>query len=274
MAGHRRWRHRLPPGWRLWPLLFIWLGLALPAVAGPPAAPDSSPHLVLNSPFSAPITSPAGDGFLDLLYAELFKRLGISFEIQLLPGERALSNANAGIDDGDVCRIAGLSARYPNLVRSREPVLAYRMTVFSAGPEFEVDGPASLRPYRLGILSGWKILEETTADHPRRLALEETDQLFLMLAAGRLDLALIDRLLGREAIARLGLAGIKELRPPLLTGNWYLYLHRRHRQLLPAIDRELRRLKEDGSYQRIRRQTLGDFEAGAAPPAVGMEGGT
>lgn len=268
-AARRRWWLPLPLA--LW--LLLWLPLPAPADPVPAALADPPPRLVLNSPFSAPITSPAGDGFLDLLYGELFARLGIDFEIQLLPGERALRNADDGIDDGDVCRIANLSQRYPNLVRTTEPVLEYRMAVFSAGEELALSGADSLWPYRLGILSGWKILEDVTSGHPRRWELAATDQLFLMLAAGRLDLVFIDRLLGREAIARLELTGIRELSPPLLTGTWYLYLHRRHQALLPAIDRELRRMKEDGSYLRLRRQGLGEFDdPGALPPALGVPG--
>ena len=228
--------------------------------SAPASAAEPQLHLVLNSPFSAPITSAQKDGFLDLLYAELFSRLGITFEIQLLPGERALRNAEAGIDDGDVCRIDGLERYYPNLIRINEPVMEYRMVIFSRDLDFTVTGVETLQPHRLGILSGWKILEEATAEHPRRLRLESTDQLFLMLAAGRLELALIDRLPGLEAIRRLEIDGVRELSPPLLTGMWYLYLHRKHAALLPAIDEELRRMKADGSYERIRRQALAAYE--------------
>lgn len=254
--------------WFLWmlPVLMAvqpmpaWAAARAGAAAAPLTGAEAPLHLVLNSPFSAPITAPDGSGFLDLLYGELFGRLGISFAIQLLPGERALSNANAGIDDGDVCRIAGLEAVYPELRRTEEGVLEYRMTVFSRRHDFPVQGPESLRPYELGFLGGWKILESVTAGHPRRQLLDTTDQLFLMLAHDRLELVIIDQLLGREAVERLGLSEIKPLSPPLLTGTWYLYLHEKHRALLPAIDRELRRMKEDGTYQSLRRQTLGAYE--------------
>lgn len=249
-------------------LLLLLSALTASAVEAPPPpfGPATSansaprPHLVLNSPFSAPLTSPAQDGFLDLLYAELFRRLDLSFEIQLMPGERALWNANAGLDDGDVCRIAGLEADYPNLRRSQEAVLDFQMVVFSRGPDFVVAGAASLLPYELGILRGWKILEDATSLHPRRVELDQAEQLFRMLDHDRLELALIDRFLGQEIIERLEIQGVKMLAPPLLSGNWYLYLHESHQQLLPEIDRELRRMKEDGSYERLRRQALGAFE--------------
>lgn len=257
----------------VWMLLPVVLPSVVTAAPAPAPAPASAPgpsdatfstggetRLALNSTFSAPITSPAGDGFLDLLYAELFDRLDIDFEIQLLPGERALRNADAGIDDGDVCRIAGLDEQYTNLRRTGEAVLEYRMTVFSRRHDFPVTGPESLLPYELGFLGGWKILEEVTAGHPRRVMLDNTDQLFLMLAHDRLDLVLVDRIMGLQAIERLDATGIKVLEPPFLQGRWYLYLHKRHRELLPAIDRELRKMKEDGTYERLRRRAFGAFE--------------
>jgi len=117
-----------------------------------PVFAQSQP-LVLNTSYSAPITSPDKTGFLDLLYAELFGRLGIDFEIQALPAERCLQNANAGIDGGDVCRIADLVNVYTNLVRSTEPVMQYNHTVFSKTKKFEVKGPESLLPFNVGIVT-------------------------------------------------------------------------------------------------------------------------
>lgn len=221
--------------------------------------------LVLNTFAFAPISTPDHDGFLDLLYRELFARLGIAFEIQVLPAERALQNANSGIDDGDICRVAGLDSIYPNLVRTTESVMQYRMVVFSREERnFPISGPESLLPYELGIVTGWKILESTTRQHPSRIMVDSADQLFRMLDQGRVKVALIDRLVGMEAINRLGIKGVRILSPPFLTGEWFLYLHKRHQALIPRIDAELRKMKQDGAYERIRQQTLGRYEKAIA----------
>ncbi len=239
--------------------LFIAVLLCLASQASALSAP-----LVLNTSYFPPINSPDKSGFLDLLYQELFARLGIAFEIQMLPAERALQNANAGIDDGDTCRIAGLQATYPNLVHTTEPVLGYQMAVFSREEKFPVSGPESLEPYALGIVTGWKILERTTRQHPSRTMVDSADQLFWMLDQGRVDIALIERLVGMEAVNRLGIKGGRILSPPFLTGDWFLYLHKKHQALIPRIDAELRKMKQDGAYERIRQQVFGRYEKSIA----------
>lgn len=225
------------------------LGLAVPAMARPAVAP-----LVLNTSYAAPITAPDKAGFLDLLYAELFNRLNIPFEIQALPAERALQNANAGIDDGDVCRIADLVNQYTNLVRTTEPIMQYHHAVFVKHKSLAVNGPESLTPYAVGIVTGWKIVERTTAQLPNRTLVDTPEQLFLMLDQGRIDAAVIERMVGLETIHRLGLKGIRVLSPPLLKGDWFLYLHKKHAALIPKIDAEVRKMKHDGTYDRIWQQ--------------------
>jgi len=235
--------------------LLIAVLLCLAGQASALAAP-----LVLNTSYFPPINSPDKSGFLDLLYRELFARLGIAFEIQMLPAERALQNANAGIDDGDTCRIAGLQSTYPNLVHTTEPVMGYQMTVFSKEEKITISGQESLMPYALGMVTGWKILERTTRQHPSRTMVDSADQLFWMLDQGRVDIALIERLVGMEAVNRLGIKGVRVLSPPFLTGDWFLYLHKKHQSLIPRIDAELRKMKQDGAYERIRQQVLGRYE--------------
>ncbi|MBI5556467.1 MAG: transporter substrate-binding domain-containing protein [Deltaproteobacteria bacterium] len=235
--------------------LLLFLLLCLPVRVSAGDAP-----LVLNTSAFPPVTSYDKSGFLDLLYQELFARLGIAFEIQILPAERCLQNANAGIDDGDTCRIAGLDNTYTNLVRTTEAVMGYEMVVFSRERDFPVTGPESLAPYALGIVTGWKILERATGEHPARISVDTIDQLFMMLDQGRIEIALIDRLVGLDAVKRLGIKGIRILSPPLLTGDWFLYLHKKHQSLIPRIDGELRKMKQDGSYGRIHRQVLDRYE--------------
>jgi len=218
--------------------------------------------LVLNASYSSPIVAPDKSGYLDRLYQELFRRLGIPVEIQALPAERALQNANDGIDDGDVCRVAGLTDLYTNLVRTSEPVMAYQHVVFSRTRRFRVTGPASLEPYDVGIVTGLKIVEQNTTRHRSRIMLDDAEQLFRMLDQGRVEVAVLERTAGTYAVKKLGLAGIRILSPPLLAGDWYLYLHKRHAALIPLIDRELRAMKQDGTYERIRREVLAQYEQG------------
>ncbi len=218
--------------------------------------------LVLNTAFSSPITSLDKTGFLDLLYRELFNRLNIAFEIQSIPAERALTNVNEGIDDGDVCRVPDLAKVYTNMVRTTEPVMQYNIVVFSRDKQFRVDGPESLKPYIVGIVTGWKHIERDTAQLRSRIMLDSAEQLFQMLDQGRVDVAVIERVVGMDMVQKLQISGINILSPPLLTGDWYLYLHKRHADMIPLIDGELSRMKTDGSFDRIKRGVLGQYEQG------------
>lgn len=99
------------------------VGLAALALALPCCA-HGAPALALNTAVYAPITSPAHDGVLALLYAELFRRAGVPVTLQAASAERALLNANSGVDDGDVARIAVLEGTYRNYLRKKYQALA------------------------------------------------------------------------------------------------------------------------------------------------------
>ncbi|HJV00787.1 MAG TPA: transporter substrate-binding domain-containing protein [Burkholderiaceae bacterium] len=228
--------------------LLAALLLALPGAA--------APRLVLNSAFFAPITSPAHDGALDLLYAELFRRVGLEVVIQPASAERGLLNANSGIDDGDVSRVLGIEQSYPNLVRVPEPVMRYQMVVFTRHADFTVDGAASLRPYEVGILTGWKILERSITGTRSLQKLETGRQLFAMLAMDRIDVAVIEKLEGLHFVQSMGLQGVRVLAPAYVEGDWFLYLNKKHAALAPRLAEQIRLMKQDGSYQRIFDQAL------------------
>lgn len=215
----------------------------------PPGA--AAPRLVLNTSFFAPITSPEHDGALDLFYAELFRRVGMEVVIQPASAERGLLNANSGIDDGDVARVLGIEHSYTNLVRVPERVMSYQMVVFTRHADFTVAGAASLAPYDVGILTGWKILERSITGTRSLQKLETGRQLFAMLAMDRIDVAVIEKLEGLQFVRSMGLQGVRVLEPAYVEGDWFLYLNKKHAALVPRLAEQIRLMKQDGSYQRI-----------------------
>lgn len=238
--------------------LKIWM-IALLAVMFSDFA-IAEPTLVLNTTFFAPVTSPGHDGLLDLFYAELFKRVGMKAEIQSISGERALLNVNNGIDDGDVSRVLGIDKVYPNLVRVPESVMTYQMVVFTRQPRFTVNGAVSLKPYDVGILTGWKILERNIVDVHSVIKLETGAQLFSMLDKGRIDVAVIEKLEGLHFIQSMGLKGIHIMEPAFLEGEWFLYLNKKHADLVPRLAEEIRKMKQDGTHKRIFNTVLQRYQ--------------
>jgi polar amino acid transport system substrate-binding protein len=207
--------------------------------------------LVLNTPGAAPLIMPDQTGALDILYKELGKRLGIKIVLQSLPAERCLINANAGIDDGDTGRVAGLENQYTNLIRVPEYTMQFKISVFTRNSKFTVAGYKSLKPYDVGIINGWKVLEQNIVDARSLSKLENGEQLFTMLDKDRINVAVTENMLGTMLVSQMKLKNITLLQPNLVEGNWYLYLHKKHEALVPKFAAALKEMKEDGTHQRI-----------------------
>jgi polar amino acid transport system substrate-binding protein len=227
-------------------ILFSWA--AIPAMARP---------LVVNSAWSWPISSPRWDGLFDRLVIEACRRVGVEVELQAMPAERSLRNVEAGRDDADGPRIAGLDRIYPHLVRVPEPLMVYEFVAFVTTASPETGGWDSLDPYAVGIVRGWKILEGSLAGVKSLHAVRTANLLLRMLARGRVDVAVYERRMGLALAERMGLAGVCVVEPPLTTQPMFLYVNERHRHLVPKLAGALREMREDGTTARIEAEVLG-----------------
>lgn len=216
--------------------------------------------LILNSPFYPPLTSETHDGLLDLVYQELSSRLGIKIEIQnLAAAERTLINVNNGVVDGDVGRILGFERQYPNMVSVPVPVMKFEMMVFSRNFDFRVAGPDSIKPYNIGLVRGWRILERASVGAQSVTTFDNAEQMFSMLDKNRIDIVLLEKLEGLQVVKSMGIKGVKILQPSLIEGYWYLYLNKKYASLIPRIAAELRKMEQDGSLKRINRSVMARY---------------
>ncbi len=214
--------------------------------------------LVLNSPTEAPFTTSAGNGFLDVVVGEALRRLGYGLRLVKLPPERGLINANAGIEDGDLIRIAGIEKLYPNLVRVPEKLMDWEFAAFSKDASIPASWP-ELRQRSVGHIKGWKIYEQKFAGAERVSTADDPDQLFRLLALNRIEVALYERWIGLAFLKQQGLKGIRLLTPVLATREMFIYLHQRHASLAPRLAETLRALKREGFYQRVYREKLSPY---------------
>ncbi len=212
--------------------------------------------LVINAATGPPITNEARTGFLDVIAKEALRRIGVGLEINKLPAERALINANAGIDDGDLIRISGLEEEYPNLVRVPEKLMDSDFVAFTKHVEIQTDGWQALKPYSIGIIKGWKILENNIPDEATLTLAEDAEQLFRLLEKDRVDLVLYGRWMGLACTKRHNLSGVRVLVPPLVTKEMFMYLHKKHKPLVPKIAATLRAIKAEGTYQRLFQEKV------------------
>lgn len=235
---------------KLTSFLFVFLMCAGLAVAG-----ENAPFK-LNITLTAPLGTPERQGFLDLLVTEMLHRVGRVPDFEFAHEERGLRALDQGLDDGNLPRVAGLEKIYPNIRQVPGKVMDFNFQVFSKNPDVVIDGWESLRDYDVAFVTGWKILEQNVK--ARSITKVDTsDQLFSLLGRDRTQLVIYEKWQGLELINKLGLKGIVALEPPLITKEVFLYVNKRHEELIPNLEQALEQMKEDGSYQRIEDKTLG-----------------
>lgn len=237
--------------------LLILTGWSLLAI---PATYAANKVLVLNTAFIHLFSTKKQTGFADCIVNEALNRIGYDLESVHLPAERALINANAGIGDGDLLRIAGLQKIYPNLIQVPEKIMDMEFVVFTRHASFPVSGWQSLKPWSVAFITGWKILEQNITEPLELTKVKNADLLFTLLLKNRTDVIVYSRWLGLAYIKQHHLKGIKMLTPSLDRQSVYVYLNKKHRDLVPKLATSLRIMKQDGSYQRIFEKILAPLE--------------
>lgn len=213
------------------------------------------PELVLNDANEPPFTTPDGKGFLDAVAGEAFRRAGVRLRLVKLPAERALLDANAGIEDGELNRIAGLEAQYPNLIRVPEKLVDWTFAAFSKDASIPGRWDA-IRQHVVGYIRGWKIYERELVGAPNVITTVDAAQLFRLLELDRIDIALYGREAGDALIRTRHLEDIHALHPALATREMFMYLNRRHAALVPKLVQALRAIKAEGLYDRLYREKV------------------
>lgn len=176
---------------------------------------------------------------LQLVSEQAFRRIGREFQLINLPSERSLIEANEGAIDGEGLRVSGLESSYPNLVRVPEAYTQISFVAFSRDATIKLAGWKSLQPYRVAFINGWKLFESKAGNARRVNKVSEPQQLFHMLDQGRIDLALYTLADGNALIREMNLLAIAPLFPTLKDVDMYLYLHRRHQDLVEPLARAM-----------------------------------
>ncbi|MCB1955663.1 MAG: transporter substrate-binding domain-containing protein [Rhodocyclaceae bacterium] len=227
----------------------LWLGLAL--LTGVAGADDTLTISTNNTPRDRAV--------LEAVSREAFGRLGVGVQFVSLPSERSLRSADEGLVDGEGLRVAGLEGQYPRLRRVPESYVGIDFVAFARDGAIRLDdGWAGLAPYRVVFINGWKLFERQVTVARSVTKVDQPEQLFRMLAAGRADLVLYTRADGLALIRQLGLGGIAAVEPPLKQADMYLYLHQSKSALVEPLAGALQAMKTDGTYQRLVEEATGD----------------
>lgn len=184
-----------------------------------------------------------------------YHTLGIEITTRGLPADKALQISNAGEVDGELYRIAGLEQKYPHLVMIPVAINYLEGSVFTKKADFVVTGWDSLRPYSIGVQKGIQFAEKGT-EGMHRTIVSDPVQLFTMLQANELDIAVTAHLNGLLMIKKLYSPEIRFLTPPVATCPLYHYLHTRHEKLAKRLTSVLEDMALAGTIGKIRYRVI------------------
>ena len=218
--------------------------------------------IVLNTANEPPNSTKDYTGINDLVLKEAFRRIGYDLTIIRLPSERALINANDGVEDGNFARVEGLSSIYPNLIQVPEEITRFEFVMFSKKSGVVIKDWKGLKPFHVGIVTGWKILETNITGTKSLTKVKDGAALFNLLKAGRVEIIVYDKRQGLALLRDLGMKNIYIIEPPLAVKGMFVSLHQKHKELAPKLAAAIRGMKKDGTYKRIVNEVLASVMRG------------
>ncbi|MDH6262086.1 hypothetical protein [Bradyrhizobium sp. BR13661] len=196
------------------------------------------------------------------VYEEAFRRLGVPFEVTLLPTPRMTAMADSGAIDGQFVRVFAYAEAHPEQVRVEEPLYQVAFGLWVSNPALKLARLGDLAAtdwtgiYRRGVEQCQNDLSEVLPSD--RLSSVATTELGLqMLLAGRVDFyceldgAILNALYLPE------FKNVTSVRPLLMYGDTialHPYLHKKHAELVARLAAVLKQMKTDGSLERFRRE--------------------
>lgn len=217
------------------------------------------PTVILNNANSAPFTNEQHTGLVDIVAGEAFRRAGLKLKLIQLPAERALQNANKGIEDGEVSRVAGIEKHYTNLIPVKEKLVDHHFVAFTRHVDVSSIDWQSLKKYSIGYIRGYKIVERNIPAGTVTSTANSARQLFRMLDKERVDIIIYRRWEGLALAQEMGIQDVHILEPSLVETGIYIYLHKKHADKVPLITQALREIKKEGLFKQACLAAFADF---------------
>jgi polar amino acid transport system substrate-binding protein len=189
------------------------------------------------------------------LLTDIYQRAGLTLHVEPLPGARANAMMLSGDKDGEVARIKSYFDKNPTLLRVDPPYYFLTSTVFAkAGRGIAIKDAADLAKFRVGIVRGIAHAEAATADLSKVERVVNYEQLYRMLDADRIDLAIDTGINGRAILQTLGLSRLEPV-GDIARLELYHGLNPSHKNLPAAIGNVIQKMKKSGELDKLVRKT-------------------
>lgn len=205
--------------------------------------------------------------WLELIYSDLFHRLGYELQYDAYPSARASEMSSSGVVDGEINRVSMYGTMHPEVIRVDESHFETAIAAYAVKPGIRVDGWQSLKNknYKIEYRRATRIVEKalSSVSNPENISIANTvEQGLIKLIRERTDLyidveGIVDGQLslvnkydfGSSAVYK---AGIME------RDTLHLYLHKKNASLVPRVANELKVMKQEGLVEYYRREALRD----------------
>jgi len=185
----------------------------------------------------------------------VLKELGYEVQVDLLPWEECLHWMDNGRADG-IFQLVRTPEReghciFSTLLRTAETVfLALNDQVLQINET--IDLRKQLRPFRLGLLSGYSYDPIIDAlDSRMKVEVPRQQELILGIKEKRFDLAIMDLGVANFLISKIGISGVKRVKDYTLARDLYVAFHSKHKELVSRFNKQLERFKAQGYYDKI-----------------------
>ncbi|MDH5325461.1 MAG: transporter substrate-binding domain-containing protein [Gammaproteobacteria bacterium] len=213
--------------------------------------------LIINSGSSAPMIKGDNEGFYPELVHALFKRLKREVRTVHLPSSSSLKNVTQGFDDGLIARIKGLEKKNKNLLLVPEKIMDLQFTAYTNNHNIKIESWEDLKPYNIAYIRGWKIYDKHVTAYKSLVKVKSPEQMFKLLKNQRVDVILYQSVPAKYLMKSLNYFPYEQ-RKYLASREMYMYMHKRHSNLIPLMSRELKKMKQDGTYKDLYQKNIID----------------
>lgn len=213
--------------------------------------PSQARELYISSGFTPPLTY-----LFERVLTELDRRLdSVDLIFKPMEAERSVKLVQAGINDGDCCRVPAVFEDDELLVFVPTSFASIRWNVFARDQSLTIRSFEDLKPHVVGTVAGWKLavnkIRQISPEHYQ--ILDTPEQMFQMISRQRLDVGVIGYLNGLNELAKLNIKDIYALQPPLAETPLHIMLAAKNSDLVPEIDVVLQQMIQDGTIARIQK---------------------
>lgn len=193
------------------------------------------------------------------ILTDIYQRVGLVAKISPYPPLRANRVLLNGAVDGEVARAESYANDNPTLVKVTPSYYSTKIAVFSKKP-LTITSIDELAKYKLGVILGVTYADHLTKGMKDVQYASNASALFMMLEAGRFDVAIDASLNGNFILQRSKITDIKEV-GTLGRIDFYNILSPKKKYLEPRISKMITTLSQTGELEKIQKRYEQEFLA-------------